>query len=155
MKAYVILCILILVSAPSCKKGPEPILFGVQECAYCRMTITDKAFAAQVVTQTGRTYSFDAIECMLFYSQKSVEDETLIEEYFVADWNPPHNMLDAEQAYYVISEARVSPMGGNLSAYSTRSIAEQQLKGFDGEIYDWKSLWNIYLDKRSAASHVH
>lgn len=153
MKAFPILCFFILLSASACKNSPEPILFGVQECAHCRMTITDKQFAAQIVTQTGRTFSFDAIECMLFYSQNTVEAPKSIEKFLVSDWNPPNLMIDAENAFYVISKSIVSPMGGNLSAYPTREMAEQQLKDGDGEIHDWKSLWNLYLNKRSAPSH--
>lgn len=34
------------------------------------MTIVDKQHAAQVVTKKGKAYSFDAIECMVHYSEK-------------------------------------------------------------------------------------
>ena len=43
-----------------CTPGPEPFVFGEDQCAHCRMTIMDRAFATQVVATTGRTYKLDS-----------------------------------------------------------------------------------------------
>ena len=115
--------LLALVFALGCTAEPDPILFGVQECAHCRMTITERPFAAQLMTVKGRTHSFDAIECMVRYTRSSFASHDEVKLFRVADQIPPHDLIDATQAIFVISESIPSPMGGNLSAYRNRDSA--------------------------------
>ncbi len=127
-----------------CTTEPDPILFGVQECAHCRMTITEKAFAAQLVTDKGRTHSFDAIECMMKYTASNVGSTDEIRLFRVADQIEPNDMFDATQAVYVVSPSIPSPMGGNLSAYQNREAAMARLGGHEGGILTWVELINTF-----------
>jgi copper chaperone NosL len=123
-----------------CTVEPDPILFGVQECAHCRMTITEKAFAAQLVTDKGRTHSFDAIECMMKYTTANIGSFDKVRLFHVADQVQPNDMIDATQAVYVVSASIPSPMGGDLSAYQSQDAALARLGGEEGEILTWVDL---------------
>ncbi len=63
--ALVVLIFLVSQLLSSCQPRPEPIHYGQDACDFCRMTIVDKQHAAQMVTEKGRVYKYDAIECML------------------------------------------------------------------------------------------
>lgn len=127
-----------------CTTEPDPILFGVQECAHCRMTITERAFAAQLMTNKGRTHSFDAIECMLKYAKANFESNEEVNLFRVADQDQPNDLIDATQAVFVVSPFIPSPMGGNLSAYRNRDAALTRLDGQDGEIVNWVELVKMF-----------
>ncbi|MCC6725443.1 MAG: hypothetical protein IT258_13125, partial [Saprospiraceae bacterium] len=44
----------------ACTPTAEPISFGEDMCAHCKMTIVDEQFAAEAVSQKGKVYKFDA-----------------------------------------------------------------------------------------------
>jgi copper chaperone NosL len=44
--------------------GPEPIAWGDEPCAECRMHLDDRRFAAQLQTADGRTLGFDDVGCL-------------------------------------------------------------------------------------------
>jgi len=149
MKGFVFtpIVLLTLMVAFGCTTEPDPILFGVQECAHCRMTITERPFAAQLMTAKGRTHSFDAIECLVRYTRSNVASHDEVKLFRVADQIPPHDLIDATQATYVISESIPSPMGGNLSAYRNRDAASLRLGGQEGEILTWMELIQAYNNR--------
>jgi len=130
-----------------CSTEPDPILFGVQECSHCRMTITERPFAAQIMTVKGRTHSFDAIECMVRYTRSNFTSNQEVRLFKVADQNAPHDMLDAVGATFVISESIPSPMGGNLSAYQNHTSATERLGGQEGTMLTWVELVQMYNNK--------
>jgi copper chaperone NosL len=45
--------------------GPDPIAFGKDQCHYCRMTIAEPNYGAELITEKGRVYKYDAAECMV------------------------------------------------------------------------------------------
>ena len=49
----------------SCAPKAEPIDYGKEECAFCKMTIVSPQFASEVVTQKSKAFKYDAVECML------------------------------------------------------------------------------------------
>ncbi len=48
----------------SCNTGPEPFKFGKDNCHFCKMTISDARFGAEIVTTKGKIYKFDDVKCM-------------------------------------------------------------------------------------------
>lgn len=45
-------------------KGPEKINFGKDQCELCKMGIEDPKFATELITEKGRIYKFDDLNCM-------------------------------------------------------------------------------------------
>jgi copper chaperone NosL len=109
------------------------------------MNIVDKTHAAQYVTTKGKQFKFDAIECMV----NDLTEKTDLELAYllVADYANPGEMVGAITATFLISPEIKSPMGANLSAFSSKEKAIETKQKHTGEIYTWDSLKQKFSDK--------
>ena len=122
----------------SCSVEPKPIVYNEDQCASCKMLISDQRFVAELVTKKGRVYKYDAIECM---AQTVAEKGT--DEYaylMVTDYHHPGELINAEEAKYLISEDRPSPMGAFLSAYSTETKIENLKNELSEPALNWSQM---------------
>ena len=103
------------------------------------MTVVDKTHAAEYVTKKGRSYPFDAVECLIWKLSKD-NNEDKMEYILVADYANPGNLIDAKSATYLISENVKSPMGANLSAFSSKKEALQVKNKQGGKLYNWNEI---------------
>jgi|SRR5690625_1589971 len=144
--------ILILITTLiSCSKNVEPIAYGEEACDFCRMTIVDQSHAAQLVTDKGKNFKFDATECMInFLKQENNEEEML--HILSADYNDPGKMIDAKNAVFIISENIPSPMGEFLSALENQSTAEEIQNEYGGELYNWNEV-KLQLERNPQSQH--
>lgn len=139
-KWFNILLIMFLTAAVSCSTDPEQINFGTDQCALCRMNISEQRFGAEIVTKKGKIFKYDGAECMLnALSLGNVNYEDAA-GFYVIDAANPKQLTDAVSASYLISEKLPSPMGANLSAYSKRSDADANQKQYGGETKTWNDL---------------
>lgn len=113
---------------------------GEEECAHCNMMISDQQFASQLVTSTGRHYSFDAIECMAAYT---ADFDGEIHSLWVRDYYEYEEWIDATQATFVQSDEIPSPMSVNISAYKDREDAQQQVE----DVIDWEDVKRLVADQ--------
>lgn len=107
------------------------------------MTIVDPQFAAELVTDKGKVYKFDAIECMVQYrhSQAGVTFSLAL----VSDYLNAGILQEATACTYLVSPARPSPMGANLSAYSGQGSAYASQQG--DQWYSWEELLAHFDEK--------
>lgn len=138
MKSFFLL-ILISLFLSSCKVEPQPIAYGDDHCHYCDMTVVDKTHAAELTTKKGKSTVFDAIECMVRQINQDDSEEKMA-FLLVADFGNPGELTNARTALYLISPKIKSPMGANLSAFSTLKLATEHQLEFGGDIYDWNQL---------------
>ncbi len=122
----------------ACKPKVRPIHYGSDACHYCRMTIVDQQHAAQVVTEKGKAFKFDAVECMLHYLETPEAKPMAL--FRTSDFNHPGELVDATQANYLISQKLPSPMGAFLSAFANQEEAQAAQTDFGGELYDWEGI---------------
>lgn len=126
------------ISLGACNTGPQPIEYGKDGCHYCTMTIVDQQHASQVVTSKGKVYKFDAIECMINFlneNEKGPYAHTL-----VSDFTNPGQLIDAQDASFLISKDIPSPMGAFLSAFNSKEAALKTKNDSQGTVYDWGEL---------------
>ena len=135
-----LLMVMLLFSA--CNKDPKPIQYGEDQCDYCSMSIVQRTHSAQLVTEKGKQYKFDAIECMVNYV-KDAPDKFENANLLVANYNEPGEMVSAEEASYLISKNLPSPMGAYLTAFKTKAEAEEAQEKLDGKLYRWDELKTI------------
>jgi copper chaperone NosL len=141
MKALKAVMIIIVFTLAACSHVPEPILYGKDACAHCKMTIMDKRFAAEVMTEKGKTFKFDAAECMVaFLRENPTVTDDAKSTFLVSDFTHPGQLTDARNAWFLRDSSFSSPMGGNLAAFSTRSFAEAAKKDRAARIYNWSLL---------------
>ncbi len=138
MKHLTIPLFIVFCSTIGCSISPKPIDYGHVGCHYCSMTIVDKQHAAQLVTQKGKVFNFDAVECMM--NQLKDEDESTIALFLVNDFDQPGVLVDATRATYLISENIPSPMGEYLSAFTNEEAAKETMVKHGGELFTWEEI---------------
>jgi len=126
----------------SCSIEPKPIEYGKDACSFCQMNIVDNQHAAQMVTNKGKVFKYDAIECMMRDMKK--KDESTIALYVINDYDAPGELIDAMQATYLISKNVPSPMGANLSGFSNKNKASEIQKAKNGTLYSWDELKTLF-----------
>ena len=142
IKVLAVIGLLLLVTA--CSQEPAEIHYGSDECAHCKMMITDEQFSSQIVTEKGKAIKFDAIECMAVYHRQNADDLQGAIRY-VSDYNNPKNWLIAEQAQFVKSEVVNSPMGESLLAFPSQEEAQQHLNEKPGQLLQWTEVSQIEM----------
>lgn len=100
----------------------EPIKLNKDNCEFCKMTITDGRFAAELITKKGRVYKFDDLKCMIEYKKENSKSEYRL--YFINEYTSSNLLIPAESAFYVESESVKSPMRGNTAAFLENNKAE-------------------------------
>ncbi len=138
-----LLSLFLIIFISACKPKPRDINYGEDICTFCKMTVVSKQHAAEVVSQKGKVYTFDAIECMINYVQK---EETEFGHLLVNDYLDPGELKDAHNCQYLISENLPSPMGAFLSAFSNKEDAQKMQEERSGKLYDWESLNQHFKD---------
>src|SRR5690554_4470874 len=86
----------------SCGVKPEPIAFGEDHCTHCRMNIADPKFGAELVTDKGRVYKFDALECMVPYLQENSSTEYA--HVLAIAYDEPGELRPVDDLHFVFSE---------------------------------------------------
>jgi len=119
-----------------CSKQPTEIDIGKDACTRCMMIIADVRFASEIVSETGKVFKFDSIECMT--AQKA--NISNIHSIWVKNFNDPTGWLDARNANFLKSKTLPSPMGGFLSAYALPSQAQDAQARYGGELANWTQL---------------
>ena len=146
MKFLPNLLLLFILLITGCNVEQQPIRYGEEICQYCTMTIVEPGFGAEVVTNKGKAYKFDAIECMMNYLEENGDDDIAL--FFSNILIDPGSLFDATGLTFLKAESIPSPMGAFLSAYSSVGEAKSTLGENEGEIYNWDEL-REYFDKNS------
>ncbi len=124
----------------ACTNGPQPITYGSDGCHFCKMTIVDERFAAEIVTDKGKIYKFDAIECMINHSNNESLFGADGYNFWITDLNQPRVLINARYSYFLRAKALPSPMGMYLSGYNDQRSALIKHNEIGGKIYSWKEL---------------
>lgn len=132
------LLFILAIAIASCSVKPQPIEYGSDACHYCSMTIVDRQHATQIVTNKGKAFKFDAIECMVNHLQEV--DKGTIDLFLTNGYTQPGELIDATKATYLISQGIPSPMGEFLTAFKNAEDAEKALEEHGGQLYSWKEL---------------
>lgn len=151
MYKLIAVLVIVILGLSSCQIRPDPIRYGSDLCSYCHMTIVDKQFAAQLVTNKGRTKKFDAIECMVSFLK--TEDKNDYAMFLITDFENPGDLIDATLSTYLISPSLPSPMGAFLSGFAHRNSAERIREENGGEILNWILLKSHLNNSHDMISH--
>lgn len=151
MTARLILMACLTLLLAGCADGPREITVGAEECAHCRMIVSEDAFAAQLRTAQGRSHVFDSIECMAeFVRDNEASGEMQVGGLWVTDFTSPGTWLPVDEAFFLQSRELRSPMGLNLSAYGSSQDAAAHRQEFGGELLRWADVLEVVADVRVA-----
>ena len=138
-----LLYLLLVTLSFACSKEPKPIEYGKDACDFCEMTIVDRAHSAQAVSEKGKQFKYDAIECMVNDLHEHAVPMTIQQ---VADFSQPGTMIPVEEAIFIINDSISSPMGANLAAVKKGSDLAT-LKSAD--TFEWDELYDYLQNEGS------
>lgn len=116
----------------ACQHGPEPIDFGQDQCAFCRMTIADPKFGAELITDKGRVLKYDAAECLINHLKADAPPH---EQLLVIAYDDPEQLYPVDSLTFVIAPEYRSPMGAHLAAF----LSAEKTK--PGQVMHWDEVW--------------
>ena len=144
MKNYAYLILTLILLFTGCmKEGPETIKPSAVSCEFCAMHIADMRFHTQFQSDKGRRFHFDSIECALDWHVKNQD-----QKFF--KWTTGYNdggHINMEEAWYLVSSQRQSPMKAGFSAYASREEALQAKETAGGSVVDFNELASSRLKK--------
>lgn len=130
-----------------CGDQPRSIHTDTDTCDHCHMGVMDERFAAQLVTDRGRSYVFDSVECMAeFLNQGETVSADEVRALWVMDFSEPGSWVRAEEASFLHSDGIRSPMGMNLSAYAADQRAREGRIELGGEVLSWAEVRTLVAE---------
>ncbi|MEJ2502328.1 MAG: nitrous oxide reductase accessory protein NosL, partial [Gemmatimonadota bacterium] len=132
--------------------GPVPIAYGEDQGEYCRMTIADERYGAELVTRQGRVHRFDSIECLAGF-RLAMADTADIHSLWVTDFADPPTLIRVEDAFFLESRDLKSPMGANLTAFGPGMTREAALHSFYGVVLSWDEVLERVRAKGAGPGH--
>jgi copper chaperone NosL len=135
--------LLLLLGLAACTPAPKPLSHGDDACAYCKMTLSDERYGAELVTKKGKVYVFDSIECLAAYQLEGRVTPAETHSLWVVDFQDPPNLVEVSEAFFLHSRDLHSPMGLNLTAFGP-GIGQQAVEhAFYGDILDWDGVLRL------------
>ncbi|MGG9971114.1 nitrous oxide reductase accessory protein NosL [Ferruginibacter sp. SUN002] len=127
-------------SLSSCSIAPEPLKIGVDNCYFCKMTVSDVKFGAELITTKGKIHKFDDIHCILAYLKTKETPTANIKDIYLANFSGDHQLINVNKSFLLKSETLRSPMGGNIAAFDSKDNLIAVQKSFPGTIVTWTEL---------------
>jgi copper chaperone NosL len=107
-------------------------IFREDMCSRCKMAISEKRTAGEIILKDGTALKFDDLGCMASHD-KGLVDKSVVAAYFVADFGSGA-WIDAKDAYFVKSERITTPMSSGTVAFRDRAAAEVAAAKHEGQV---------------------
>ncbi|NDP27559.1 MAG: hypothetical protein GZ087_09070 [Flavobacterium sp.] len=134
-----VLILLLSFAAFSCSNNKVvPLKLNVDNCDFCKMSISDGKYGAEVITQKGRIYKFDDIMCMVNYSKENADTKMMA--YYVNDFAQDNNLIPAETAFFLSGGDIQSPMHGGIVAFSKKNEAREIGRKLNAKPIAWNTI---------------
>ncbi len=134
------LSFIFLATMASCNVGPEPLKAGVDNCHFCKMTITDIRFGAEIVTKKGKVYKFDDTHCIASYLKSKGLEPGDIKNIYLTNYAGDHQLIEVGNTFLLSSPELRSPMGGNVATFDNKDSLQIIQKRFKGNVVAWNQL---------------
>jgi copper chaperone NosL len=125
----------------ACTVEPREVNFGQDACTHCKMIVVDQRYAAELVTDKGKVYIFDSIECLISYQTQ--HPDVGFAHIMVTPISTPAELKNASECMFLRTEALPSPMGAYLSAVLPEN-AELLKEKYNADLYTWEELNEVF-----------
>lgn len=136
----ILTAIFTIVLFTSCSAGPVPITPGRDNCQFCKMTISDIRFGAEIITQKGKIFKFDDPQCAISFLSAHPEINTSLREIYFTDFFDSHSLLPSGTSYFLKSEKLRGPMGGMYTAFKSMENLNKVKLEFTGSVVKWNEM---------------
>lgn len=109
----------VFLSISGCSAEPEPIKLGKDNCHYCKMTISDNKYGAEVITTKGKVFKYDDPKCLFSEISEGSINRNNIKDIYFTDFCKNHGLIKSQNGFYIRSNGLKSPMGGDIAAFSS------------------------------------
>jgi copper chaperone NosL len=127
------------------ESGPRAIAYGREECAWCRMTVSDARYGAVQLTARGKQQVFDSVECLAQATlalDASAQGRATARSW-VTDSVHPGALVPASTARYLRSNGPGSPMGKGFRAFASAADAEREQQRNGGVTMSWEEVLTV------------
>lgn len=121
---------------------PKPIKLNVDSCEFCKMTISNGKFGAELLTKKGRYYKFDDLSCMMHFTKENTNVQ--VQSFFVNDYAKDNTLIPAEQCFYLNGGSINSPMRGNFAAFASDKDQDDFQKQLNAKMVTWEQVFTMY-----------
>ena len=137
---FSLLMLLLTYTFSGCNPSPEPIVRGKDNCTFCKMTISDNRFGAEIVTKKSKVYKFDDSHCIMAFLHGGTVAHEDIQSVYFTNFTEPHQLIDAKRAYFLQSPSLKSPMNGNIAAFDHEDSLDNMIPKFYGNKTTWEQM---------------
>jgi copper chaperone NosL len=146
IRLSLLLGLLTALGTAGCSEGAREIHVGTDVCDQCHMTVSQEGFASQLVTDRGRSYVFDSVECMAEFVNREGVPRDQVRSLWVSNFSAPGTWLRAEDARFLRSLELRSPMGMGLSAHASDEAVGELRSEFGGELLSWEQVLELVAE---------
>lgn len=125
-----------------CSAGPRPINYGQDACAFCKMTLMDKHYGAEVVTKKGKVFVVDDTNCLVQFLKKGGVPSDEIAGRYITDYAHSGILLEVEKAIFLHSDKLNTPMASGLAAFAGPNDLDSVKSQTGGEVMRWEQVFN-------------
>lgn len=116
----VLAALIICFSFSSCQTGPDPIKVGSDACSFCKMTISDAKYGAELVTKKGKVYKFDDLHCLLVFLKADKVKSTDTQQIYLVDFAGNHSLVKSNESFLLQSDDIHGPMNGKVISFQSK-----------------------------------
>jgi copper chaperone NosL len=133
--------------------APPEMNYGMDICDQCGMSIDEARFAASYVTESGETRRFESVSDMFAYD---LEHDEAVYRYWVHDFET-EEWVRGDEAFYILSDNIITPMGVGLVAAATPERAEAIAAEWNGTVLSFDNVMTLaeggHLEPGHAMGH--
>lgn len=130
------ICMMSILSA--CSTEVKEIQLGRDNCQFCKMQISDPKFATAILTEQGKTFTFDDLKCLVSFKKENKELQ--IKEVYAIPFVGEQQLLPIKQLFILESPKIKGPMGGHWASFKTESDLSVEFKKLEGRQVSWEEL---------------
>jgi len=126
----------IIFAWPTASRGPEPIRYDRDQCAGCRMHLSQTGYAGELRDVEGRVTKYDDVGCL-------VRTLASAPNQYPGQWAEDHEsgqLVALETCTFVRSSAEKTPMGYGVVAYRDAASALRAVAKTGGRTVSMKEL---------------
>ena len=127
-----------------CSTGPQPIKYGTDNCDFCKMTLMDKRFGAEIMTKKGKAFKFDDVNCLVMFDKEGSVKTADVAGRYITDFSREGMFIEVEKAVFLHSANLKTPMASQVAAFSSQADLEKIKTQSGGEMLDWKQVQALF-----------
>ncbi len=139
MHRFKLTFVFFLLAFAACREAEiKPVDIAAEDvCTHCKMAISEKQFASELITPDGDALKFDDIGCMRDYLKE--KPDTKIAAYFFIEYDTKQ-WIKGTDASFAKSDQITSPMSGGIIAFQDKTKAEAAATKYKGKTLSFTEL---------------